>query len=173
MAKRCEWAGDERRRKAEHGGVGTPHSRGATGMVIGSGVRCGRGGLVFLLALARSAARRLGDSAAWRLVGSLAQWERPRNRSHVAARDRTIKPSWGAGVLAGRCEFRPFVTGRFPSRHEIRDIFRWIRVRHNTGWHVMCGAQRPQDGGRSGDPGYRPRALCPRAGQTPGARRPL
>ena len=33
MAKRCEWAGDERRRKAEHGGVGTPHSRGASGMV--------------------------------------------------------------------------------------------------------------------------------------------
>ena len=35
---RCfEWAGDERRRKAEHGGVGTPHLRGASGMVIGPG----------------------------------------------------------------------------------------------------------------------------------------
>ena len=37
MAKRCKWAGDERRRKVEHGGVGKPHSRGASGMVIGSG----------------------------------------------------------------------------------------------------------------------------------------
>ena len=69
--------------------------------------RCGRGGLVFL-ALARSAAHRLGDSAARRLVGSSpAQRERPRNRSHVvAARDRTTKPtwtkpSWGADAQAG------------------------------------------------------------------------
>ena len=45
--------------------------------------------------LARSAARRLGDSAARRPVGSPARWERPRNRSHVAARDRTTKPSRG------------------------------------------------------------------------------
>ena len=65
----------------------------------GHWVRCGRGGLVFL-ALARSAARRLGDSAARRLVGSQAQWERPRNRSHVAARDRTTKPSWGSDAQA-------------------------------------------------------------------------
>ena len=28
-----EWAGDERRRKAEHGGVGTPNSWGASGFV--------------------------------------------------------------------------------------------------------------------------------------------
>ena len=34
----CEWAGDERRRKVEHGGVGTPHSRGAPGTVLGIGV---------------------------------------------------------------------------------------------------------------------------------------
>ena len=32
-----EWVGDERRRKTEHGGVGKPHSRGASGTVIGSG----------------------------------------------------------------------------------------------------------------------------------------
>ena len=97
MAEHCEWAGDERRRKAEHGGVGTPHSQGAprTDLVLG----VDEVGLVFL-ALARSAARRLGDSAAWRLVGSPAQWERPRNQSHVAARDRTIKPRWGADVQA-------------------------------------------------------------------------
>ena len=98
MVKRCKWVGDERRRKAENGGVGTSHSRGVSGMVIG--FRCGRGGLV-LLALARSAARRLGDSAAWRLVGSPIQWEKPRNRSHAAACDRTTKPSWGSDTQAG------------------------------------------------------------------------
>ena len=66
----------------------------------GHWVRCGRGGLVFL-AFARSAARRLGDSAARRLIGSPAQrWERPRNRSHVAARDQTTKPSWGSDAQA-------------------------------------------------------------------------
>ena len=37
MARRCEWAGDERRQKAEHGGVGTPHSHGASGLAVGSG----------------------------------------------------------------------------------------------------------------------------------------
>ena len=31
-----EWAGDERRRRAEHGGVGTPHSRGASGKALGA-----------------------------------------------------------------------------------------------------------------------------------------
>ena len=76
MAQRCEWAGDdERRRKAEPGGVGTPHSRGASGMVIGSVflAHCARARWARFpgaLALVRSAARRLGDSAAWRLVGS-------------------------------------------------------------------------------------------------------
>ena len=54
-----------------------------------------------LLALARSAPRRLGGSVAWRLVGSPAQWERPRNQSHVAVRDRTTKPSWGSDAQAG------------------------------------------------------------------------
>ena len=80
MAKRCEWAGDERRRKAEHGGVG-PHSRGASEMAIGSGA-----GEVGSFSW-RSRARRLAVS--------VAQLERPRNRSRAAARDRTTKPSWG------------------------------------------------------------------------------
>ena len=51
--------------------------------------------------LARSAARRLGDSAAWRPVSSPAWWERPRNRSHVAAHDQTTKPSRGHLRLVG------------------------------------------------------------------------
>ena len=68
MAKRCEWAGDERRQKADHGGVGTPQSRGASGMAIGPGA-----GEVGSFSW-RSRARRLvgsviGDSAARRLVG--------------------------------------------------------------------------------------------------------
>ena len=55
----CEWAGDDRRRKAEHGGgVGTPHSHGASGMVIGSGA--GEVGSVSW----RSRARRLVGSVA-------------------------------------------------------------------------------------------------------------
>ena len=76
----------------EHGGVGTPHSRGASGMVIGSDA--GEVGSFAWRSRARRLVRRLGDSAAWRLIGSPAQWERPRNRSHVAVRDRTTKSSW-------------------------------------------------------------------------------
>ena len=72
------------------------------------GPRCGRGGLVFL-ALARSAARRLGDPAARRLVGSPAQWWRPRDRSHVAACDRTTKPSWGPDAQAGLMRIPAFL----------------------------------------------------------------
>ena len=49
---------------------------------------------VHFLALAGSAARRLGDAAARRPAGgSSAQWERPRNQSFVTARDRTTKPN--------------------------------------------------------------------------------
>ena len=102
LATNFEWAGvvsgramrgGERRNTAASGNR-IRAVRLESGIWNGHWVRCGRGGLVFL-ALARSAARRrLGGSAARRLVGSPAQWERPRNRSHVAARDRTTKPSW-------------------------------------------------------------------------------
>ena len=122
MATRCEWAGDERRRKAKHGGVG-PHSRGASEMTIGSGAekvgsfswrsRVFRVFRVRELAgrsSSRSAARRrLGDSAARRLVGSPAQWKRPRNPNHVAARDRTTKPSWGLDAQAGLMRIPAFL----------------------------------------------------------------
>ena len=64
MAKRCEWAGDERRQKADHGGVGTPQSRGASGMVIGSGA-----GEVGSFSW-RPRARRLVGSVTRRLAGS-------------------------------------------------------------------------------------------------------
>ena len=56
MAKHCESPGDERRRKAEHGGVGAPYPRGASGMVVRSGA--GEVGSV-------SGARALGGSSAW------------------------------------------------------------------------------------------------------------
>ena len=73
MAKRCEWAGDERRRqKADHGGVGTPQSRGASGMVIGSGA-----GEVGPFSW-RSRARRLVGSVTRRRGGSSAH--RPSGR---------------------------------------------------------------------------------------------
>ena len=69
----CEWAGDERRRKAEHGGVGTQHSRGApgTGTVLGIGV--GEVGSFVWCSRARrlvgSATRRLGCPSAHRPSG--------------------------------------------------------------------------------------------------------
>ena len=67
----------------------------------GHWVRCGRGGLVFL-ALARSTARRLGDSAAWRPVGLLAhQWQTPGKWGCVRTRDRTTKPSRAGDAQAG------------------------------------------------------------------------
>ena len=101
------WVGGRR----EEAKGGTRRRRAAFARCIWDGhwVRCGRGGLVFL-ALARSAAaRRLGDSAARRLVGSPAQWKRPRNRSHVAARDRTTKPSWGLDAQAGLVRLPAFL----------------------------------------------------------------
>ena len=66
MAKRQarEWAGDdERRRKAEYGGVGALHSRGAPGTVLGIGVS-EVGSFVWC-----SRARRLVGSAMTRRLG--------------------------------------------------------------------------------------------------------
>ena len=54
--------GDERRQKADHGGVRTPQSRGASEMAI-AWVQCGRGGLIF------PGARALGGSSTWRRGG--------------------------------------------------------------------------------------------------------
>ena len=109
--KRCEWAGYERRRKAEHGGVGTPHSRDASEMVIGSSAD--EVGTFYW----RSRARRLVGSVTRRRGGSSAhpthQWERPRNRSHVAVRDRTTKPSWEPDAQAGLMRIPAFLPQRF------------------------------------------------------------
>ena len=122
-AQRCEWASDEMRRKAEHGGVGTPHSRGASGLVIAFGTdevgsfswrSCAQ-----LRRLVGSATRRRGGSSAHRPSGEDA-WERPRNRSHVTVRDRrTTKPSWGSDTQAGLMRipvFFPPPTGSFPEK---------------------------------------------------------
>ena len=66
---------DERRRKAEHGGTGTSHSRTAPGTI--RAISVDKAGLVFL-ALAGPAVRRLGDSAPrWPAV-SPAQWQYPK-----------------------------------------------------------------------------------------------
>ena len=69
----CEWPGAVSGRATRQEAKGGTRRRRDTAFARcvwnGHWVRCGRGGLVFL-ALARSAARRLGDSAAWRLVGS-------------------------------------------------------------------------------------------------------
>ena len=67
MAKRCEWAGDERRQKADHGGVGTPQSRGASEMVILGAVRARWARFSW-----RSRARRLVGSVTRRRGGSSA-----------------------------------------------------------------------------------------------------
>ena len=56
--------------------------------------------------------------------------------------ERCPAPGWSDGK------------GRNHARHEIRDIFRWIRVRHNTGWHVTI---RVAWLASVGD-----RAICPR-----------
>ena len=57
--------------------------------------QCGQGGSV-LLALACSAARRLGESAPRWPAGSPAQWQRPqmRGRGCVRTRGRIAKPRW-------------------------------------------------------------------------------
>ena len=56
--------------------------------------------------------------------------------------ERCPAPGWSDGK------------GRNHARHEIRDIVRWIRVRHNTGWHVTI---RVAWLASVGD-----RAICPR-----------
>ena len=88
-----ERASDERRRNGERGGVGTPHSRGAyVTALVGQRERAE---LNCLALVAGFAARRLGDSAAWRPVGSPAQWQKPGKWGCVGTRDRTTKPSRG------------------------------------------------------------------------------
>ena len=56
--------------------------------------QCGQGGFV-LLALACSAARRLGESAPRWPAGSPAQWQRPRMMICVGPRDPSTKPNRG------------------------------------------------------------------------------
>ena len=111
----CEWPsvvsgratrGGERRNTAAPGRIRAVRLEWPLGPVRARWAR--------FLALARSAARRLGDSAARRLVGSPAQWERPRNRSHVAAHDRTTKPSWGADAQAGLMRIPAFLPRKCP-----------------------------------------------------------
>ena len=110
MAKRCEWTGDERRRKAEHGGVGTPHSRGASGMVIGSGA--GEVGSFSWRSRSRrlvdsSVTRRRGGSSAHRSSGSGSG----RDPGTGATSQRAIGPPIRAGGLMPRrgwCEFQIF-----------------------------------------------------------------
>ena len=87
QAREC--AGDERRRRAEHG---SEHCI-RLGYLERSSGRCGRGGLVFL-ALARSSARRLGDSAEWRPTSLLAQWRDP---GTGVTPQRDIRPQKPAG----------------------------------------------------------------------------
>ena len=89
MAKHCEWAGDERRQKVDHGGVGTPQSRGASGMVIGSGA-----GEVGSFSW-RSRARRLvgsvalGGVAARRLTGPVGESPDPESRRSARSDHQT------------------------------------------------------------------------------------
>ena len=85
MAKRCEWAGDERRRKAEHGGVG-PHSRGASEMAIGSGAD-EVGSFSW-----RSRARRLVGSVTRRRGGSAAHRPSGRDPGSGVTSQRAIGP---------------------------------------------------------------------------------
>ena len=54
-----EWAGHKRRRKAEHGGVGAPYSRGASGPV--------------LVVSVNEVGKFFWRSWAWRLVGSVSR----------------------------------------------------------------------------------------------------
>ena len=96
MPKRCEWAGDDRRRKAEHGGVGTPHPRGASGMVIGSDV--GKVGSFSW----RSRARRLVGSMTRRRGGSSAHRPSGRDPGTGVTSQRAIGPPNRAGGLMPR-----------------------------------------------------------------------
>ena len=91
-----------------------------------------------------------------------------RNRYITRARRAAIRPFrktlvWMRGAQLSILEFeRGTASARrdephqHPTepRHEIRDIFRWIRVRHNTGWHVTI---RVAWLASVGD-----RAICPR-----------
>ena len=112
MAKSCEWAGDERKRKAEHGGVGTPHSRGASGMVIGSGA-----GEVGSFSW-RSRARRLVGSVARRRGGSSARTgpvgETPEPESRRSARSDHQASSWGSDAQAELRRVQLFCRWKFP-----------------------------------------------------------
>ena len=80
-----ERASDERGRKAERGGVGTPHSLWRVWNRPWD--QRERAGLSFL-ALAGLVTHRLGDSAAWQPVGSPAQWQTPGKWGCVGTRDR-------------------------------------------------------------------------------------
>ena len=87
----CERASDEKRRKAERGGVGTPHSLGAS--VIALGVSMNE-----LSSIAwRSRALRLVGSVIRRLgaPSAPAQWQTPGKWGCVGTRYRTTKPSRG------------------------------------------------------------------------------
>ena len=70
--------------------------------------QCRQGGFV-LLALACSAARRLGESAPRWPAGSPAQWQRPRMWICVGPRDPDTKPSRGR-----LCVYKTKATTRFP-----------------------------------------------------------
>ena len=95
-----EWAGDERRRKAEHGGIGTPYSRGASGTVIGYGAD--EVGSFFWRSRAPrfvgSVTRRLhrGDFTARRLTGPVQILDFLLCRDVVAPR-RQAKPGLASG----------------------------------------------------------------------------
>ena len=78
----------------EHGGVGTPHSRGASGKALGASADKASF-FSWRLRVAGRAVRRLGDSAPRWPAGSPAQWQRPRMKICVGPRDPDTKPSWG------------------------------------------------------------------------------
>ena len=80
----------------EHGGVGTPHSRGASGIVIGSGA-----GEVGSFSW-RSRARRLVGSVTRRRGGSSAHRPSGRDPETGVTSQRAIGPSNRAGGLMSR-----------------------------------------------------------------------
>ena len=181
------------RRKAEHGGVGTPHSHGAPGLVLGSGA-----GEVGTFSW-RSRARRLvgsltgpvGDDdelhyknlpmlCLWQALASTqktkenqapAQWERPRNRSHVAVRDRTTKPSWVSDAQAGLIR----IPASLPQEAILKSI-----VQKETDLRRGCACCLPGASaerefpvsrcGKAAQPRSLEKNAASRAGQTPCAR---
>ena len=80
----------------EHGGVGTPHSRGASGMAIGSGA--GEVGSFYW----RSRARRFVGSVTRRRGGSSAHWPSRRDPGTGVTSQRAIGPPSRAGGLTPR-----------------------------------------------------------------------